>query len=203
MPHPSAARKSGQTGATRRWLRKFESNKMDHSDNAIAVYTTHADAEAAIAKLASAGFAMQDLGLIGKGFHTEEQVIGFYNNGDRVRFWGARGAFWGGMWGLFFGGLFVTVPVMGPVVVLGYLAAAALSAIEGAVVVGGLSALSAALYGLGIPKDTVLAYEAAVKADGYLVMARGNATEVARAKILLGLSTQASITTEGAPAVEK
>jgi len=76
------------------------------------------------------------LSLIGKGYRTEEQVTGFYNLADRVKFWGSRGAFWGGMWGLFFGGLFLTIPVIGHVVVLGYIAAAALSAAEGAVVVG-------------------------------------------------------------------
>ena len=69
---------------------------------------------------------------------------------------------------------------------LGYLATMVISAIEGAIVVGGLSALGAALYSSGIPKDSVLAYESAVKADGFLVMAHGPAEEVARAKAILG-----------------
>ena len=96
-------------------------------------------------KLAASGLEMKDLSLVGKGYHTEEKVVGFYNMGDRIKFWGKRGAFWGGFWGLFLGGLFITVPVIGHVVVLGYLAAVAISAIENAVVVGGLSALGAAL----------------------------------------------------------
>jgi hypothetical protein len=81
------------------------------------------------------------------------------------------------LWGLLFGGIFVTVTGVAPVVVLGYLAAMVVSGIEIAVVVGGLSALGAALYSIGIPKDSVINYETAVKADGFLVMAHGTAEE--------------------------
>jgi len=159
---------------------------MEKSDTVVAVFADHNAAEAAVKKLAAAGFAMKHLSVVGKGYHTDEKVVGFYNIGDRVRFWGTRGAFWGGFWGLFLGGLFMTVPVVGHVVVLGYLAAMAISAIETAAVVGGLSALGAALYGIGIPKDSVIEYETAVKADDFLVMAHGSAQEMARAKAILG-----------------
>ena len=100
---------------------------------------------------------------------------------------------WGGLWGLFFGGLFLSIPVIGHVIFLGYIAAAALSAAEGAVVVGGLSALGAALSSLGIPKDSVLKYETVIKADGFLVMAHGTETEMARAKEILGSAHPSSI----------
>jgi hypothetical protein len=69
--------------------------------------------------------------------------------------------------------------------VLGYLAVAAISAIEGAVVIGGLSALGAGLYSIGIPKDSVIQYEADVKAENFLVMAHGPTDEMARAKTIL------------------
>jgi hypothetical protein len=70
--------------------------------------------------------------------------------------------------------------------VLGYLATMAISAIESAVMVGGLGALGAALYSIGVPKDSVLQYETAVKSDNFLVMAHGGAAEIARAKTILG-----------------
>jgi len=159
---------------------------MESPDTVIAVFADHLAAETAVKKLADAGFEMKNLSVVGKGYHSEEKVVGFYNMGDRIKFWGARGAFWGGIWGLFFGGLFLTLPVVGHVVVLGYLAATVLSAIESAVMVGGASALGAALYGLGIPKDSVIAYEAAVKADRFLVMAHGAKEEMVRAKAILG-----------------
>ena len=99
-------------------------------------------AETAVKKLAASGFEMKNLSLVGKGYHTDEKVVGFYNIADRVKFWGSRGAFWGGFWGLFFGALFMSIPFVGHVVVLGYLATAAVAGIENAAIVGGLSALA-------------------------------------------------------------
>ena len=87
---------------------------------------------------------------------------------------------------MFFGGLFLSIPVVGHVVVLGYLASMVFYGIENAIVVGGLSALGAALYGIGVPKDSVIQYETAVKADSFLVMAHRPAEEVARAEAILG-----------------
>jgi hypothetical protein len=161
---------------------------MEKYQTAVAVYSTHDEAESAVKSLTAAGFDMKHLSVVGKGYHSEEKVVGFYNAGDRIKFWGSRGAFWGGFWGLFFGGLFLTIPVVGHVVVLGYLATIAAAGLENAVVVGGLSALGAALYGLGIPKDSVIQYESDVKADGFMVMARGSVEEAERAKTILAKS---------------
>jgi hypothetical protein len=158
---------------------------MSSSYTAIAVFDEHPKAEAAITQLGKAGFDIKKLSIVGKGYHTDEKVVGFYSNGDRVKFWGKQGAFWGGLWGLFFGGLFIAIPVLGQVVVLGTLAAAVLAAIEGAVVVGGVSALAAALYGLGIKKDSVIQYEFDITADNFLVMAHGSEAEMTLAKDVL------------------
>ena len=159
---------------------------MEKSDTVVAVFADHPAAEAAVKKLTAAGIDMKNLSVVGKGYQIDEKVVGFYNAGDRIKFWGKRGAFWGGLWGMFFGGLFLTIPVVGHVVVLGYLASMALYGIENAIVVGGMSALGAALYGIGVPKDSVIQYETAVKADSFLVMAHGAAEEIARAKAILG-----------------
>jgi hypothetical protein len=159
---------------------------MENTDTVVAVFPDHSAAETAIKELTAAGFEMKNLSVVGKGYHTDEKVVGFYNTGDRIKFWGTRGAFWGGFWGLFLGGLFVAVPVVGQVVVLGTLASIMIAAIENAVIVGGLSALGAALYSIGIPKDSVIQYETALKTDSFLVMAHGSAAEIARAKTILG-----------------
>ncbi len=158
---------------------------MKHASHAIAVFPDHPAAEAAVKKLAEAGIAMTDISIIGKGYHTDEKVTGFYNIEDRVRFWGTRGAFWGGLWGLFMGGMVLTVPIMGHIVVLGYLATTAISMVEGAALLGSLSALGAALYSLGVPKDSVISYESAIEADSFLVMVRGSQAETDRAHALL------------------
>lgn len=159
---------------------------MAQDETVIAVFADHQTTDAAIKKLADTGFDIKHLSVVGKGYHTDEKVLGFYNHGDRIKFWGRRGAFWGGLWGWLLGGLFLMTPGVGQVMVLGYLAAAAISAVEGAIVVGGLSALGAALYSIGIPKDSVIQYETALKADNFLLMAHGTAEEMARAKATLG-----------------
>jgi hypothetical protein len=158
---------------------------MEKPEAVIAVFADHAAAEAAVKKLNIAGFDIKNLSVVGKGYHLDEQVVGFYNQGDRIRFWGTRGAFWGGLWTLFFGGVVLTLPAIGPVVALGYLAAAIVAAVEGAVAVGGFSAIAAALYGLGIPKDSVLHYETAIKVDSFLVMVHDTPSRIALAKGIL------------------
>lgn len=163
----------------------------DHA--VVARFDTHQAAEEAVKKLVTAGFEMDVLSVVGRGYHTDEKVVGFYNMGDRVKFWGVRGAFWGGLWGLFLGGLFVTVPVTGPVVVLGYLATVAASAIESAVLVGSVGAIGAALASIGLPKDSVIQYETDIVADGFLVMVHGFHDEMLRAREILGTTAPSRI----------
>ena len=168
-------------------------NTSANQNSVVAVFTRHQDAEEAVRKLASGGFDMTHYSIVGQGFHSEEKVVGFYNIGDRIKFWGKNGAFWGGLWSLFFGGIFLTIPLVGPVMVLGHLAAMVVAAVEGAVLVGGLSALGAALYSIGIPEDSVIEYEQAVKTDGFLVVAHGSADELARSRVILESSNPTRI----------
>lgn len=160
-------------------------NAMHTTDSVIAVFPDHNSAETAIKNLAASGFDMKNLSVVGKGYHTEEKVVGFYNAGDRIKIWGSQGAFWGGLWGLFFGGLILTVPLFGYVFILGSLAATVAATLEGALVGGGLSGLAAGLYSLGVPKDSIIEYEAALKADSFLVMAHGSETELSHARQVL------------------
>ena len=65
----------------------------------VAVYETHKDAEEAVKALQGGGLDMKSLSVVGKGYETEEQVVGYYNMGDRMLHWGKLGAFWGAVWG--------------------------------------------------------------------------------------------------------
>ena len=167
---------------------------MKFSHSIVAVFDDHDQADAAVKALAASGFEFRRLSVVGKGFHTSETATGFYNTGDRIRFWGSRGAFWGSLWGLFIGGLYATVPVVGGVVLLGHLAAAGIAAIEGAVVLGSTGALVAALTSLGVPKDSIVTYQTDLETDGFLVMAHGTAGEMERAKATLKLLAPRRIT---------
>ena len=151
----------------------------------VAVYSSHDGAEEAIKELQRAGFDMKSLSIVGRDTHTDEHVVGYYNNGDRMKYWGHNGAYWGGFWGLLFGSAFFALPGIGPVLLAGPIVGWIVSALEGAVVFGGLSALGAALYGIGIPKDSILDYELAIKTDQFLLMAHGTAAEVTKAKTIL------------------
>lgn len=136
-----------------------------------AVYPSREQAAAAVSHLQHSGFDVTRISIVGKDYHTEENVTGYYNAGDRMRYWGTAGAFWGGLWGSLLGAGFFAVPGVGPVLVAGPFLAFILSGLEGAAVAGGLSAIGAGLYSIGIPKDSVLRYEVALKSDKFLLTA--------------------------------
>ena len=70
------------------------------------------------------------------------------------------------------------------------------SALEGALVVGGLSALGAGLVSFGIPKDSVVEYETSLKAGKFLLIAHGTADEVQKARELLQTREQQIMSTK-------
>ena len=166
---------------------------MTNENAVVAVYNHHEDAESAVKQLQTAGFDVKKLSIVGKDYNTEEQVAGYYNTGDRMKHWGKLGAFWGGLWGLLVGAALFVVPGVGPVLVAGPLVAWIVGALEGAVVVGGLSAIGAGLYSIGIPRDSVLRYEVALKADKFLLVAHGTMDEVAKAKEIIQQTSPATI----------
>jgi len=165
---------------------------MTKTDIAVAVYNVHTQAEDAVKALQRAGFDMKKISIIGRDYHTEEHVVGYLNAGDRARVFGKLGAFWGGLMGVLFGSAMMFVPVVGHVIVLGPLAAALFSGLQGAVLVGGISALAGALMAVGIPKDSVLRYETALKADKFMLVVHGDGVEIKRAQELLANSGLAS-----------
>jgi uncharacterized membrane protein len=168
---------------------------MSKNNAVVGVYDSHTKAEASIKELQRSGFDMKKLSIVGKDYHTEEHVIGYYNAGDRMKVWGKLGAFWGGLWGMLFGSAFFLIPGIGPIMVFGPLVGWIVAALEGAVVVGGLSALGAGLYSIGMPKDSIVKYETALKSDKFLVIAHGTADEVAKAKSILETTGAAEIAT--------
>ena len=167
----------------------------------VAVYRTHTEADHAVKELQRGGVDMRKLSIVGKGYHTDEHVVGYYNTGDRMKYWGKTGAFWGGFWGLLFGSAFFMIPGIGPILVAGPLVAWIVGALEGAVVVGGLSALGAGLYSIGIPKDSIVKYETALQTDQFLLVAHGTAAEVTKAKDIIDTTHPAYCTLHTAEAV--
>ena len=174
---------------------------MSEQNAVVAVYASHLEAEAAVKELQRGGIDMHSLSIVGKDSHTDEHVVGYYNTGDRMKYWGKTGAFWGGFWGLLFGSAFFAIPGLGPVLVAGPLVAWIVGGLEGAAVVGGLSAIGAGLYGMGIPQNSVVEYELALKTDKFLLLVHDKASEVEKAKNIIATTRPINVTLHSSEAV--
>ena len=174
---------------------------MSTQNSVVAVYRTHPEADQAVKELQRGGVDMRKLSIVGKDYHTEEQVVGYYNTGDRMKYWGKMGAFWGGFWGLLFGSAFFVIPGLGPILAAGPIVGWIVTGLESAVAVGGLSALGAGLYGIGIPKDSILKYETALRSDQFVLIAHGTAAEVAKARDIIQTTHPAEVNIHSGEAV--
>jgi hypothetical protein len=170
---------------------------MPQYDSVVAVFDTHMRAAQAIKELQAAGVDMKSLSIAAKDTYTEEQVVGYYNAGDRMKHWGKIGAFWGGLWGLLFGSAMFAIPGLGPILVAGPLVAWIVAGLEGAAVVGGVSAIGAALVSIGIPKDSVLQYDVALKSDNFLLIVHGSRDTVAKAEAIISGTRHVSCMVHG------
>jgi len=154
---------------------------MQAQDAVAAVFPDQLVAETAVKRLTAAGVPLQSISVVCKRHSAGEKVTGLQDArlqdmGGRPRSWDSRGA----LSGLFLNGVHLTIPTTGPVVVLGHLAHA-VSAVDGAVVVGGLGGLA----GIQVPEDSVQRYEAAIAADAVLMLAHGQAGDLAQAEDML------------------
>jgi uncharacterized membrane protein len=158
---------------------------MSKFESVVTVYRTHLEAEKAVKELQRSGIDMRMLSIVAKEHHTQEQVVGYYLDGDRMKRWGKAGAVWGGFWGILFGSAVFIIPGFGPLLVAGPLVARIVAALEGGAVVGGLSAIGTALSSVGVPKDSALEHETALKDDKFLLIVNATAPEVSRTKEIL------------------
>jgi uncharacterized membrane protein len=170
---------------------------MTATSSVVAIYDTHEQAERAIKELQQAGVDMKSLSIAAKNTHTDEHVVGYYNAGDRMKYWGKVGAFWGGFWGLLFGSAAFAIPGIGPILVAGPLVGWIIAGLEGAAVVGGVSAVGAGLVSIGIPKDSVLKYDVALKTDKFVLIVHGTQDEVNKAKDIIEGTEQSSYAVHG------
>lgn len=158
---------------------------MANLDSVVDACATYAETEHAVRRLLQGGYDEKRLSVVGKTRYGKGEVMGCYDTGDGMRPLGDAGASWGPLWELLPGSAFFVIAGIGPVLVAGALVAVIAGAPEQAAVIGGLSALGAGLQSLGVPRDKVVAHEAALKQDKLLVIAHGSAEEVERARAVL------------------
>ena len=84
-----------------------------------------------------------------------------------------------------FGSALFWIPGLGPLLVAGPIVSWIVGALEGAVLVGGLSALGAGLCSLGIPKDSIVRYETELKAGKFVLLMHGYLADATHARDLL------------------
>jgi hypothetical protein len=166
---------------------------MDVIDSSLYVFSTRTEADTAVRSLGKAGFDLKKLSLIGKGYHSDEHPIGFYTVGDRIKAWGATGAFWGGIWGMLLAPAVFFLPGLGVIAMAGPFVSAFVAALEGAAVIGGVSALGAALSSVGVSSTQIMKYETAVKADKYVLVVHGGADDAAKARSVLDVRPELAL----------
>ena len=175
-------------------------NTAMQESSVVAIYDSHDTAESAVRVLPQAGIDMTRLSIVGKNFHSEEHATGFYTAGDRMKFWGGRGAVWGGLWGMLFGGAFFFIPAIGPIIAMGPLVGFIAGALEGAVVGGAAGVFGAALASAGIPEQSVIKYETELKAGKFMVLAFGTADVIEKARAVLGTTGASHLAAHAATA---
>ena len=159
---------------------------VEHS--VVGVYTTMSGAETAVRSLGEGGFPIQKVSIIAKHLVDDKRVHGYVTACDVAKTSAATGAWVGGIFGLLVGAAFLWVPGVGPLVVVGSLAAVLLGGVEGAVAGAAVTGVLGWLVGLGISREKILKYEEAVKAGKFLVIAHGPADAVNKAREILKTS---------------
>lgn len=138
----------------------------ESTDAVVGVYDSMKDAEAAVCTLLDQGVPAEQVSIVGQDLHSETQVHGFVTAGDVAKTGAATGAWVGGLFGVLTGAALLFVPGVGALIVLGPLAAGAVTAAEGALTGGGLGAV----LGHFIAKRHVPKYSRHLEAGRYLVL---------------------------------
>lgn len=153
----------------------------------IAVYERQNDAEAGLLDLQRSGFDLKRISILGKESEYGEQVVGHYNTGGRMKYLGARGAFWNDLWKMLPGAACFDIPGIGRILMAGPMTVWAVSAMEESDVED-LTAVGAGLFSLSIPKASVRRYESAIKGHKLLLVAHGSPQELLKSREVLRVS---------------
>lgn len=156
---------------------------MSAMNSVVAVYRTQTEAEEGLVRLQRDSFDLKTVSVAGREHDLGGHVVGYYQTNGRMRYFGARGLFWNGLWKSLPCAGYFAVPEIGGVLIAGQLTAWFVAALENPI--EGLSALGWSLYSIGIPKASARRYDAAVKSHKLLVLAHGAARKLLKAKDLL------------------
>ncbi len=163
---------------------------MKKEDLPVLAFDTQVEAEEAFLSLTHVGFDVGKLSLVGKNHDTDGHPVGFFAAGSKIKNWGRVSAYWAGIRSLPLAPVVFFLPGVGSMTMAGPVVSALAGALDGAVAMRGVSAIGTALTQTGVPQCQVIAYEAALEADKYVIIVHGNSDEVAAAHSTLGQRTR-------------
>jgi len=140
---------------------------MGEHNAVVAISNTHAEAEAAMRELTHAGFHIKKLSVVGQDYRPAKHVEDYSNTADCMKYGSTA------------------ISGIGPVLIAGPLLGWVLGALEEPVRAGGITAIGTALNNMGIPKDSVLSYETALRFSKFILLVHGTAEEVAHAQNIM------------------
>lgn len=158
---------------------------MAHNNTYIAIYRTFAETEVAIRQLQDAGFHLKRISVIGKDDGTDKHIATCYNTGHGLKYHAKSDSSWMRIRDLLSSWGFFWSMESGPMHVVGPLVQTIVAIQEGRGGMEGMSAIGAALSGIGIPKDSIVQYEEALMNNQLLLCARGPLDEIDRAHAVL------------------
>ena len=160
-------------------------NAEEARTSVTAIFPDDPGAERAIRELENCGLDIEKLSIVEKDSHSDDHLAGFYTTKERIRFASQSDLCAGECWEELAGPAFLMIPGLGPVVVAGPVTSWIVSALEGSIFIGGMSALGAGLVTLGIPRRSVFKYEIAIKAGKLVLISLGTDEDAATARRIL------------------
>lgn len=153
----------------------------DTHQTIVGTFESHDQAEMAVRTLIDAGVSAEHLAIVTQQLESQERIHGYVTAGDYAATGAGTGAWIGGIFGLLTGAAFLWVPGIGQVIVVGWLTGAVISALEG----GAAGGIIGAVLGQWAHRHHVLKYEEELRGGKVLVVARGDAGELATVRRIM------------------
>ena len=156
---------------------------MPAINSVVAVYKTQADARDGMTRLETAAFDLKTVSLAGRELDFGANVVGYYQISGRMKYCGARSAFWDKLWSVLPGAAYFVVPGIGGMLLAGHLTSWFVTALDHPV--EGLTAIGASLFHVGIPQANAYRYDCAIRMHKLLLLAHGTSSELLNARDIL------------------
>jgi hypothetical protein len=148
---------------------------MSVNNATLSVFKSEVDAEAAVRQLARNGYDLSKVSMVGRDGDRAVPVETYRDENLPGGSPAMVGASWGGIRAMLVGSGFFLVPGIGALVVAGPLLTLIVRSMGAVVGPDKLQAMAAGLNEIGIPKDSILRCEAALKSGKVVLIAEGSA----------------------------